>query len=444
MQQTSSVTEEITTANIQSATLVANKETQNNEASMSQQIEIPKVNPEDITPQMWYSMFVQLNSTLGTLQTQVTDLNSLKGKVENFSIEWKESVDQSIIDLDDKNDQQDFRVKLLTNMVIRQDERIKTLEDRLTAAYQREIKANLKISGLVEKPGETRETLFEMVKQFLKNEMSITQEIEVRDVFRIGSGVARQVMIKLKYPNDKLTIMSNASDLKGKENEKKRSYFVEEDLTDQQNEARQFYRELKKENTQNNTDLTIKMKRGQVMVNNETVKPQVIPPTCADLLQTSQEELNSIKAIRIVKGGEHTEKGSEFTSYATKVRSKQDVEKAYKKMKIKFADATHIICSYRLDNPVGPYRQQAIDDGDGESGTQGVKEKGADKYMCFHSEILWATAFRKKKVRNSGLSHGKGNSRVSGQTCSQQDTETTVSVINIINAVYILSSRIPR
>ena len=33
-------------------------------------------------------------------------------------------------------------------------------------------------------------------------------------------------------------------------------------------------------------------------------------------------------------------------------------------MKIKFADTTHIICAYRLDNPIGPFQQEAIDDMD--------------------------------------------------------------------------------
>ena len=40
------------------------------------------------------------------------------------------------------------------------------------------------------------------------------------------------------------------------------------------------------------------------------------------------------------------------------------VNKAYQKLRIKYADATHISCAYHLQNPDGPTDQEAIDDGD--------------------------------------------------------------------------------
>ena len=50
--------------------------------------------------------------------------------------------------------------------------------------------------------------------------------------------------------------------------------------------------------------------------------------------------------------------------YIAKVQSLDDVRKAYLKMRIKYGDATHISCGYRLANAMGPFNQEAVDDSD--------------------------------------------------------------------------------
>ena len=79
---------------------------------------------EEISPQKWLSLFNTLNNTLGSLQAEIRDLKSLKGKVEHFSTEWKDSVDVGISSLEAKTESQDFKIKLLTNVVIAQEEKI--------------------------------------------------------------------------------------------------------------------------------------------------------------------------------------------------------------------------------------------------------------------------------------------------------------------------------
>ena len=76
----------------------------------------------------WIEMFNNLNSTLQSLQTQIGELNSLKGKLECFDSTWKVSVDNNISNGQIKHDDSAFRIKLLTNIVIRQEEKIEILE----------------------------------------------------------------------------------------------------------------------------------------------------------------------------------------------------------------------------------------------------------------------------------------------------------------------------
>ena len=157
-------------------------------------------------------------------------------------------------------------------------------------------------------------------------------------------------------------------------------YFVHEDMTDEQSEVHQFYRDLVKENKEKDQQdqLKIKMQRGQLMVNSETLKAKVSPPTKSSILRMTKTELDVIKAMKLVRGPEHIEKGSQYISYALKVKTTQDVDRAYTKLKIKHADATHISCGYRLNDPIGPFRQEAIDDQD-----HGVRRLIV---KCLHSE----------------------------------------------------------
>ena len=170
------------------------------------------------------------------------------------------------------------RSETTTPIVIKQDEKIKLLENKVSATYQREIKANLRISGLLENRNETRKELFEKISELFKETMEIEESIEIVDVCRVGTGNDRVVIVKLKYPNDKITILSHASNLKGKQNNKKQSWFIQEELTNDQAETRQRYKELIKEKQDAEQKLNIKMRKGSIMVNNETVKPKVSPP----------------------------------------------------------------------------------------------------------------------------------------------------------------------
>ena len=240
-----------------------------------------EMDPNEISPLMWLTMFKELNRTLVSLKTDIQGLQSIKGTVENFTITWKESVDSGLLDLETKNDMHEHKVKLLANIVIKQDERIKVLESRLSAVHSREIRPNVRISGILEKRNETREELFECVTSFFKKELEIEEVIEIADAYRIGTGNDRAIVVRLKYFTDKTIIFADTSKLKGLKNAKKTQYFVQEEQTEEQREDRQKYRELVRENLEKdeNDRLKIKMAKGQIMVNKHQSKPT---STCTD------------------------------------------------------------------------------------------------------------------------------------------------------------------
>ena len=271
-----------------------------------------------------------------------------------------------LVQQDQKCEKHDFQIKMLMNMMIHQEEWLEVLDSRVTAAFQRELKQNIIILGILEKIDETRKELIGALNTFFTETMEIEETIEIQDAFRMGGGNARPITVKLKHPSDKAVIFGNASKLQGKQNSKKKLYFVHNDMTDEQSEIRKMYQELVKENKSREEEdkLKIKMQRGRIVVNNEVIKHHVQPPTKADILRLSDEQLERICAAKTVQGPEHLEKGSEYYSYAVKYKSKDDMDRAYKKVRIKHADATHVSCAYQLKNPCGPFRQESIDDKD--------------------------------------------------------------------------------
>ena len=129
-------------------------------------------------------------------------------------------------------------------MIINQEERLENVEQRVTAAYQREIKQNLVVHRITEGQNETRQNIMEALKNFFANIMSLEQEVKVVDAYRMGQGRIRPIMVKLHSPSDKVKIFSKAVNLAGKVNSKGKPYFVHEDLADEQAELAHFLKNV--------------------------------------------------------------------------------------------------------------------------------------------------------------------------------------------------------
>ena len=186
----------------------------------------PEPKKEETMEEKWTNMFQSLNSVISNLTTEVTSLKKVTGNYGLFTEQWKNEIDSHVRVSEDSITNQDFKIKWLTNVIIKQEERIESLEKKLTVIRARELRPNLIISGLVFKDQETREKLKELVITFFREKMEIEDTIEIDDVEQIGEKFNRAVKVKLKYPNDKKVIFSNASNLKGKLNIKNRKYFV--------------------------------------------------------------------------------------------------------------------------------------------------------------------------------------------------------------------------
>ena len=308
-------------------------------------------NSEEITTETIWNVLQQLVSTVNGIQNQLSLATSAKGNIDS---------DKLITTRLDQTDQTLMQVvaklNLVGNMLIGQEEKIEAIESGIKMEKKFKSRPNLVVRGILEAESESPVDCKTKADKFFTDQMEFKEdEIKVKKAYWLGAmtNSDRPVLVKLQNPSDKTTIFKSLSKLKGKSNAKRKLYFMDDDNDPEQAEVKQYLRDLKKENDQETAEenkLILKMYRVRIMANNDTVKQLLKPPTDARVLSMTEDKMAEIKAVKLIKGEEFIEKKSEYTSYVQKVQSIKDVDlqKGLYKMRVKFADVTHISCAYRL------------------------------------------------------------------------------------------------
>ena len=331
-----------------------------------------------------------------TLQQLVTTVNDLKlnlpaseGTVDSETLQNSFAV--RLNQVEDIATKTITKVNLLGNMFIRQEEKVEALEAELKYIRRTKTRPNLVVRGIVEQLNETDEICKANVQAFFKEQMEISDDIPIKKAYRLGKqgGKAdRPLMVKLAKQSDKSIIYKSVSNLKGKKNVKRRLFNIDDDMDAEQAEPKNYYRDLAKENASRDDDEKLQLKyfKGQILANNQKVKNPLLAPNAARILAMTDQEQEDIRTIKLYKGEEFTEKNSEYISYVQKAKTVKEVQKGLYKMRIKFADATHISCGYRLEHPNGPFNQDYWDDGEvgaGRAILQAIKDRSMTGVAVF-------------------------------------------------------------
>lgn len=172
--------------------------------------------------------------------------------------------------------------------------------------------------------------------------------------------------MKLADLDQKIPILSAAPNLKGKKNNKQRFYYLSEQLPEQLQEERRYAQFWIQDNKKKPKELQKDMKihKNKLRLDNRPYVKKVMPPNAAEILKVDVEEMFQLKQVNLTYGDSHEIQESEFISYAAKVTKAEDVRKAYRQLRIKYSDATHIMSAFRLNPPNGPLNQESSDDGE--------------------------------------------------------------------------------
>ena len=187
---------------------------------------------------------------------------------------------------------------------------------------------------------------------------------------RIGTGDDRPMVVKFSDQKNKAKVFAQLSNLKGK------SIYVNDQLPEELSERRRRDRQILATNKKlpdGQRLKTLKMKKGRLHVGDKVYQPKIQPPKRSEILAMTSSELHDLKEMAMAKTQDITEQHSRFRGYACAVSSLSDVSKAYKHLKIKHCDATHVILAYRLAN-VDPLDGEGwCDDGEHQAGSKLLK-----------------------------------------------------------------------
>ena len=225
-----------------------------------------------------------LVSSVATIRKDLTELKTSKFNISTME-EVYENNQKVLEDLIAQHEDNSFRVKLLSAIIIRQDNRIQSLENEVINLKKDARRSNLIISGLDEIDDAMPQKEIEQVKTFLSSEMEITEDIEIKKAYRVGKGTNRVVTVQMANAEDKAMIFGNVSNLKGKTNAKHKLFFVSDDQLEHKHEQCRYFQHLLKENkTRDEEDrLHTQLRKGSLFANNDKVKQKVGIPTAQDV-----------------------------------------------------------------------------------------------------------------------------------------------------------------
>ena len=254
------------------------------------------------------------------------------------------------------------RLDYVSKVAIKNDVDMCKMQEKIVRIEQKAMKAEIIVTGIKEQEHEKCE---EVAKSFMKDQLQISETISFEDVRRLGrSGREnRPLLITLTKLSDKAVIYKHAKNLKGKQNEDGAYYFINDNLPEVLEERKR----VRKAKVKVNKSLVVAQqqnltwKKGELLVDGEEYVPKVAEPKPAEMLGMSDTQIKQILSYRVFQGQTKDRNGSVFTGYAAKVHSIADVVTAYQQMKYRFADATHVICAYKIMDPDIAHMHDCVD-----------------------------------------------------------------------------------
>ena len=258
------------------------------------------------------------------------------------------------------------RIKLLSKIIVKQDEMIKSLKKRVVKNEAKAIKSNLIVSGLIE---DKTENAMQKVGDFFKEALKIEMTIEIKSAHRMGKAVKtenRNLLVELVNVTDKGVIFKHVKNLKGKE-QYKEVYIndhLPEELAEEQRRKKQIIRYNKTLLDSQQQD--IEWNKGELVIDGKQYRPKVAEPTVREVIDMSnnKEDMKRILSCRLTEGKTVTKMRNKFTAYVASVYSITDVTDCYKQLVYRFPDASHIMCAYRILDPDLAHMQDAVDHGE--------------------------------------------------------------------------------
>ena len=119
------------------------------------------------------------------------------------------------------------RVQLLAHVIIKQDNEIRALKEKVRNMQNEAVKCDIVISGIKESD---KEDVRKAVQVFLTTKLKMQTPPECKDAYRIGKGDKRPIIVKLTSFKEKLQIYKHQKNLKDAQSEEGTKYYINDNL----------------------------------------------------------------------------------------------------------------------------------------------------------------------------------------------------------------------
>ena len=299
---------------------------------------------------VYYNMFEMIITKLAVVQNSIKEVREEQNQI-NTSIESiGRTLDvcvQSIDDIDAEVDEvNDANVKLVES-VIKIDDKITALDADIHKIVTENNKGSFIVNGYyIDKKDDAKENL----QSFFKQQMEITDGLELTSAHKMGNAFNSPVWFRLKDPNDVATVYDHVKNLKDKTNNKGKSYRVREYMDEKTREQKTRTHDIIMENRRLPEAHRIEhtFQKGKLIVNDEMYQKEVNEPTVKDMLLLSREQEAILEDIPLHSSEQKAENGNLFQAYMIEADSIEKVEQAYRAIFKKHISATHVMCAHRI------------------------------------------------------------------------------------------------
>ena len=313
--------------------------------------------PQTMSIETVLEMFRQLETKYETRIKSLETSRNLSNTTEKLSTAIVDELNTRIEELEIKNKSLRSTVVKLCDIT---DENLEKIAKMEINQYKR----MAVITGLYTEEGK-KETIQD-IEVFLEDQIGVS--VPVDDYFTVGTATPRTKVVIFQNIKDKMLVMQNKKSIQGLQNADKNPIYINDYQSSEALEKRRWQQGVIKMNEECEGSVKIDKHKGKLLVDGKPFKQRIQPPKPQVLLTLSTEELRSIMKMKMNKGPEIEKEGNKFIGFSMPIKTFQEIENAYIKMRLCYPAARHLICAYSLmGDPKESYLLKGYTD-DGEHG----------------------------------------------------------------------------
>ena len=297
-------------------------------------------NPQVMDLSAVVAMFQDIKNDIAGIKNQkcAEKLQEVEKEQKVASKEVRELYDQM----------EEYRIKneILTGVVLKMNDEMNEVKNKVRALESNNMKRTVNLTNFFASADKYK--AIDQIEKFLKSKLEI--EVDIEDLYYIGKQEPKMLIITVETIKQKRQILQNKKKLKGLTNKKGDEYYIESQQSPETREWQKRQRFLMKKNEKATgaNKMDMKMERNKLIINNEPYRKRVKEPDAKDILTMDTHTIESILVIEMHKGGVVEQDSSTFIGYTISAATVQQVQQAYLKLRLIYADARHIVSAYYL------------------------------------------------------------------------------------------------